>query len=139
MIFTALMCEVNGEPIEYYTFDHIDLAFEKLLEISKFAVPTSIENFKTYFYRDDDLYGLKQEFLNLELKHRQLYVLCDTGVRKSNNETITVELTRIYDSKIQNYKYFVMHDGYILYDSPYLDECEFYCNDRNYDVIKEFD
>ena len=53
-------------------------------------------------------------------------------------ETIKVIISGIYDNKLQHMKYTVYHNNDKLFESVYLDECEYYCDENNfeYDYIE---
>ena len=52
------------------------------------------------------------------------------------SETIKVTISGIYDHNLQHMRYTVYHDNNKLFESPYLDECEYYCDENNYEIIQ---
>jgi hypothetical protein len=51
-------------------------------------------------------------------------------------ETIKVRISGIYDNKLQHMIYTVYHNNDKLFESVYLDECEYYCDENNYEIIE---
>ena len=63
------------------------------------------------------------------------YILEDVCIRKTIDQNILVEINGVYDQELQHMKYCVYYGNDKLYESVYLEECEYYCDERGYEII----